>query len=115
MEAVKKYWMTGLSVLLGLFLLFLAVAIAVEGDAEASAAETAFGVIVDVVLGVALLGGLWLLRQGRSSQAVALGAIAFGLIGGLIWFWMIVPPIVALVVLWFGVIRRGLVRELAPV
>jgi len=26
----------------------------------------------------------------------------------------VIPPIIALVVLWFGVIRGGLVRELSP-
>ncbi|MGI9648155.1 MAG: hypothetical protein ACR2OI_06515 [Acidimicrobiia bacterium] len=113
MEGIKRYWITGLAVLLGVFLLFLAVAIAIDPDEQAtSTAEQAFGVVVDGVLGLSLLGGLWLLRQGRGNQSVALGAVALGAVGGIIWFWMIFPPVIALVVIWFGVIRRGLVREL---
>lgn len=114
MEAVKRNWITGLAALLGLFLLFLAVAIAVEGDADASTAEQAFGVTVDAVLGLSLLGGLWLLRREGASQPLALGAITVGSLGGVIWFWMILPPVIAVAVIWFAVIRRGLVRELAP-
>jgi hypothetical protein len=114
MEGLKRHWITGLAALLGLFLLFLAGAIAIAPDANASTAEQAFGVTVDAVLGLSILGGLWLLSREGSSQPLALGAITVGALGGVIWFWMIVPPIVAVAVIWFGVIRRGLVRELAP-
>jgi hypothetical protein len=112
MEVAKGYWLTGLAVILGVFLLFLAIAIAFEDEPESSGAETAFGVIVMGVAGLALLGGLWFLHSGRIPTSVCLGAIVLGLVGGLVWFWMVIPPIIALVVLWFGVIRGGLVREL---
>ena len=112
MDRIKRHWLTGLAAVLGLFLLFLSIAIAVESDPETSGGERAFGVIVDAVLGLSLLGGLWLLRRGGSHRSVALGAVVVGLLGGVIWFWMILPPVIALVVLWFGIIRGGLVREL---
>ena len=53
--------------------------------------------------------GVWIDTEGW----VGLGLVVVGSMGGIIWFWMIVPPIVALIVLWFGVARGGLVRELA--
>lgn len=112
METVKRYWLTGLAVLLGAFLLFLAVAIAIDNDPAISGAERAFGVIVDVVFGVALLGGVVALRRRRFANSVSLSLIGVGLIGGLVWFWMLIPPAVAIVVFWFGVLRGGLVREL---
>jgi hypothetical protein len=112
MDVVRRHWLTGLAVLLGVFLLFLAIAIALENEPETSGSERAFGVIAMAVFGLALLGGLWFLRSGRVSTRVGLGAIVVGLVGGVVWFWMLIPPIVALVVFWFGVLKGGLVREL---
>jgi hypothetical protein len=114
MDRLKNYWITTLAVLLGLFLAFLAIAFAIDdSDPEVSGQEQAFGVVTMGLLAVALLGGLWLLRSGRMNTWVGLGLIVVGTMGGIIWFWMIVPPIVALIVLWFGVAKGGLVQELA--
>ena len=113
MEIMKRYWITGLAAGLGVFLLFLAVAFAFETDPQTSWQEDAFGVTVMGVAALALLGGLWFLRSGRLSTRVCLGAIGFGLLGGIAWFWMVVPPIVALVVFWFGFVKGGLVQELS--
>jgi len=115
MEVVKRHWITGLAVGLGAFLLFLAVAFAFEADPGTSGQERAFGVIVMGVVALALLGGLWFLRSGRVSPRVCLGAIGVGLLGGVMWFWMVIPPIVAFVVFWFGIAKGGLVRELGTV
>ena len=112
MEVMKRYWITGLAVGLGVFLLFLAVAFAFEAESGTSGQEKAFGVIVMGVAALALLGGLWFLRSGHLSTRVCLGAIGVGLLGGFVWFWMVIPPIIALVVFWFGFARGGLVREL---
>lgn len=113
METMKRYWITGLAAGLGAFLLFLAVVFAFEADPGTSGAEKAFGVIVMGVAALALLGGLWFLGSGRLSTRVCLGAIGIGLLGGVVWFWMVIPPIIALVVFWFGFARGGLVRELS--
>jgi hypothetical protein len=112
MAMMKRHWITGLAVVLGAFLLFLAVAFAVETDPESSGAEQAFGVITMGVTALALLGGLWFLRSGGLSTRVCLGAIVVGLVGGIVWFWMVIPPLVALVVFWFGIAKGGLVTEL---
>ena len=109
---MKRHWLTGLTVILGVFLLFLAFAFGFEDDPATSGQERAFGVVVNAVLGLALLGGFWFLRSGRLPTSVSLGVIVVGLFGGLIWFWMVFPLTVALVVLWFGVVKGGLVREL---
>ena len=113
MDWLRSYWITTLAMLLGLFLAFLAVAFAMDtSDPEISGQEQAFGVVSMGLLAVALLGGLWLLRSGLGNTWVGLGLVAVGSLGGIVWFWMIIPPIVALLVLWFGVARGGLVREL---
>jgi hypothetical protein len=115
MEWLRHHWITTLALLLGLFLAALAILFAIDdSNPEVSGQEQAFGVVTMGLLAVALLGGLWLLRSGRTNTWVGLGLIAVGSMGGIIWFWMIVPPIVAVIVLWFGVARSGLVRELAP-
>jgi hypothetical protein len=113
MDWFRQYWITGLAVLVGLFLAFLALAIAFDDDPEVSGQEQAFGVISMGLLAIALFGGLWLLRSGRLSTWAGLSLVVVGLLGGIVWFWMVIPPILALVVLWFGVARGGLVRELA--
>ncbi|NNC91566.1 MAG: hypothetical protein HKN80_03645 [Acidimicrobiia bacterium] len=112
MEGLKRHWITGLAVVLGVFLLFLAVAIAFENEPTTSGQERAFGVVTMGVAAFALLGGLWFLRSGGLSTRVCLGAIVVGLVGGVVWFWMVIPPLVALVVFWFGIVRGGLVTEL---
>jgi hypothetical protein len=88
------------------------VAFAVENEPGTSGQERAFGVIVMGLAALLLLGGLWYLRSGRLSTRVCLGAVTVGLLGGVVWFWMVIPPIVGLVVFWFGVAKGGLVREL---
>ncbi len=111
MEAVRENWITGLAVIVGVFLLFIAVAIGI--DDESTGGERFFGLVSMGVPGLALFSGLWGLRSGRYSRAVSYGAIVIGVGATLVWFWMVIPPIAALLVLWFGVIRGGLARELA--
>ena len=110
MEAVKQYWITGLAVVLGIFLLFLAFAFA--GGQSQSAGRQVIGVLVTGVPGIALLGGLWGLRSGRVPVSICMGAIVLGLAGAMSWWWLFLPTIAAVVVFWFGVIRGGLAREL---
>jgi hypothetical protein len=113
MELVTRYWITGLAVLLGLFYVFIAVAILVDEGDEQSWQEEAFGVGVMALTAIALFGGLWILRSRRLSPSVGLGLVTVGLLGGIIWFWMVIPLVVALLVLVFGIVRGGLQRELS--
>ena len=111
METIKRSWLTALTVLLAAFSLLLALAIGADNE-PTSAAERAFGLIVTLGAGLALLAGMWILRSGKMAREVGLTAIVVGLVGVAVWFWMLFPPILAAVVLWFGVIRGGLAREL---
>jgi hypothetical protein len=88
-------------------------AIGVDGE-PMSAAERVFGIAVTAGAGAALLGGMWLLRTRTVGRPVALAVVVLGLAGVSIWFWMLLPPILAIVVLWLGVVRGGLARELEP-
>lgn len=112
MEVVRANWITGLAVIVGAFQLFLGVAIGLD-DAGSTDAERVFGLVAMGVPGLLLFGGLWGLRSGRLSTTVSYVAVVIGLASTLPFFWMVVPLIAALVVLWFGVIRQGLARELA--
>ena len=111
MDVIRRYWITGLAGALGVFLLFLALAIGLD-DEPTSWQERVFGVFMTGVPGLVLFGGLWSLHTSRLTTPLSLGAIVVGVAGALIWFWMLIPPVVAIAVLWFGVFRGGLAREL---
>jgi hypothetical protein len=110
MAFVSRNWVTSLAVINGGFLLFLAVALGMNSS-DSTASERVFGLATMGVAGLALLAGLWGLRSGRWSRSVSYAGVVVGVIGTLVWFWMVIPPILALVVLWFGVVRNGLARE----
>jgi len=111
---LRAHWITTLTVLLGVFLASLAVLFGMDtSDPEITDAERTFGVVSMGLLAAAIFAGLWLIRSGRGNVWVGLGLVGFGSLGGIVWFWMIIPPIIALLVLVFGVALRGLVRELA--
>ncbi len=111
MRGVTRYWNTGLAVFVGAFVVLLAV-----GLGSSDTLTTTENVLAGLAMGVpglALFGGLWNMRSGRFPVAVSYIGIVLGLGAAMMWFWMVIPPIAALVVLWFGVIRQGLARELA--
>jgi len=112
MEFLRRYRLTALAVIVGLFLVVLAVLFALDPDE--SAGQRAVGALIAGVLALAVLGGLWLIRSGITPLSFASAAVAIGLVGSLIWWWMIVPALVALAVLWFGIVKRGLIGELRP-
>jgi hypothetical protein len=115
MNWLRNHWITTLTVALGVFLAFLGVAIGLDTSENASSgAELAFGVAAMGLTAAAIFVGLWLIRSGTGNPWIGLGLVAFGCVGGILWFWMLIPPLMAIVVLVFGVALRGLVRELAP-
>ena len=69
-----------------------------------------------MVVGVLLLAGLWWLRTGRFSETVNLSLVGVGLVVfGLYLFWaLFIPTALALIILRFGIVKRGLVTELRP-
>ena len=110
----KKHWVTSATLLMVAFVLFLAVAIPLDtGDISAAGPTT--GGIVYGVCALALLAGLWLLREGRATPVAYTLIVVGALVPGVGFFWMLLlPTILAFVIIFFGVFRGGLVRELRP-
>ena len=116
MEAVKNHWVTALALLGTVFLLVVGIALIVTGGDDSSGEgvpERIVGVIA-VLGGLAILGGLEGLRRGQDRLSISYALIVVGMIVlGVFFFWVVfVPLIVALVVRYAGVFRRGLEREL---
>lgn len=113
---MKQHWLTATSVLMGTLLIALPILGAIFGDTEDEEAPAAVWIVLVIVVGVLMLAGLWWLREGRFTETVCLSLIGVGLVGfGLFFFWLLlIPTALALVVLWFGIVKRGLVKELRP-
>ena len=113
---MKQYWLTSLSVLIGVLLLVMPIAGGLAGDTDDLDTVSAIVLPAMMVFGALLLAGLWWLRSGRFSDTVCLSLIAVGLVlFGVFFFWLLlIPTLLALIVLWFGIVKRGLVRELRP-
>ena len=112
--ALKKYWITSLSVLAVGFLVFLSVAGFTASDPDYTTEDRVTGTIA-AVGALALAAGLWSLHRGRLRPWLAHILIVPGLIFVGMFFWLfLIPTIVSLIVLYAGVLKRGLQRELAP-
>jgi hypothetical protein len=110
----QKHWVTAATLLMVAFILFLAVAIALDVD-DSSTAERTFGGAVLGICGLALLAGMWLLREGRATPVAYTLIVVVTLFVGVGFFWLLfIPTILAVVIIFFGVVRGGLVRELRP-
>ena len=106
----QKHWLTSATLLMVAFVLFLAVAIALDTEDTASGRTT--GGVIFGICTLALLAGLWLLREGRATPVAYILIVVAALVPGVTFFWMIIPLILAFLIIFFGVIRGGLVREL---
>ncbi len=86
------------------------------GDTEGDDAYPAVLIVLIIATGVLMLAGLWWLREGRFTETVCLSLIGIGLVVfGVFFFWLLfIPTALALIVLWFGIVKRGLVTELDP-
>ena len=113
MEFLKRFPLTVLTLAVGLFLLALAILFAF--DPNQASGQRVVGALIAGVPAMAVLGGLWLMRSQAGARVTASVAITIGLLAVFIWWWMILPAVAALVVLWFGIVKGGLARELAPV
>jgi hypothetical protein len=112
-EGLRKHWLTALSLLLAAFMLFLAVAFALDTGESANART--IGAVVFGLSGLALLAGLWLLRAGGSKAAAHTLIVVPTLWVGAGLFWMLlIPTALAFVIIFFGVFRGGLAEELRP-
>lgn len=113
MKMFGAHWMTVLAVVAVGFLAVVGVAF-LAGAGEGDRAEFVALGIGNLVGAGALAAGMWGLRSGRVGHRVSKVLVVVGLIGVGLYWWMVVPAVVALVLLHAGVIRGGLDRELAP-
>ena len=113
---MKQYRLTIVSGLIGAFSVVLAISVLLFNEDDTS---TGYAVLLSslILIGALMLAGLWWLRNGRFSETVCLSFVGVGLVAfGAIWYWMLfIPTAAALIVLWFGIVKRGLVVELRPV
>lgn len=114
--SMKQYWLTAISVVIGVLLVVLPILGGLFGDEEDESGAVLILQGFIVVVGFLLLAGVWWLRTGRFSQTVCLSLIGVGLaVFGAFFFWLLfIPTALALIVIWFGIVKRGLVTELGP-
>lgn len=113
MDTLRRHWITGLAVLTAGFLAFVGVALFVDpGEGEHS--EFVFWGTMSFLGAAALATGLWGLRSGQIGRLGAHGLVVVGLLVAGMYWWMLVPAAVAIVLLYAGVVRGGLERELRP-
>ncbi len=118
--SIKEYRLTAFSVLAGASLVVLPILGGLfsgsRGRGAGEGVSRAVAIPSFMVVGVLLLAGLWWLRTGRFSETVNLSLVGVGLVVfGLFLFWLLfIPTALALIVLWFGIVKRGLVTELRP-
>lgn len=115
MDAIKNHWITGLALLCAAFMVVTGIAMMATGGEFDEAGVRVYGALA-ISGGLVILVGLWGLWSGRVDLVLAQGLVAVGMfaLGLLYWWFVLVPPVVALGVLWVGVIKKGLVRELSP-
>ncbi len=112
MKTLRAHWMTALTVVGTGFLAVVGVAF-LAGAGEGDRAEFVALGIGNLVAAAALMVGMWGMRSGRVSHRASNILLVVGLIGVGLYWWMLVPALVALVLLYAGVIRGGLRHELA--
>lgn len=111
---LRKHWLTVTTLLMVAFIGFLALMLSVS-DPDPGDDFRVLGVVVLGTCGLVLLGGMWLLREGRSTPVAYTLIVGVTLFVGVGFFWMFfVPTVLAVVIIFFGVVRGGLVRELRP-
>ncbi len=106
----KNHWLTAAALGLAAITLLLAVGIALDTEDTASGRTT--GGVIFGICTLALLAGLWLLRVDRATPMAHTLIVVAALVGGVPFFWLIIPLILAFLIIFFGVIRGGLAREL---
>lgn len=116
MAAVRDHWITGLSLVGAVFMLATGTGMVVSGGEFDETGVRIYGAAA-ITGGLLVLGGLWGLRQSSVQPRRAQGLIVAGMVvlAGVYWWFVFVPPVFALVVVWVGVVKKGLVRELSPV
>jgi hypothetical protein len=112
MTILKDHWITGLALLAAAFLVFISIAAFGASDPEYRTEDRIAGVMAGVAA-LSLVAGLWSLRGGRLGLWISHTMIVLGGVVTAMFFWMLlIPTVIGLTVIYAGVIRRGLQREL---
>ena len=111
---MRRYWLTAIVVLIGASSIIGPLPVVVSEDPSTVVRWVV--VPLGLVLGVAVLTGVWGLHSGRFSETVSLSFVGVGsVVWGVGFFWMLlVPTVLALLLIWFGIVKRGPVTELHP-
>jgi hypothetical protein len=114
MTDLRTKWIAGLVGLSAVLMVIAGVGMIASGGEFDETGVRVYGV-VSLLGGLALVAGLWLLRSGTAASSISNSLLVVGLIvlGAAFW-WLLIPPVIALVLVYFGVFRHGLERELRP-
>ena len=114
MTSLRANWITALVGLSAGLLVIAGVGMIASGGEFDETEVRVYGV-VSLLGGFALVAGLWLLRSGNTASWISHSLLVVGIIvlGAAFW-WLLIPPVIALLLLYAGVFRRGLERELRP-
>jgi hypothetical protein len=123
MATLKNHWITTLTLIAAGLMALFGVGVVFGNDGiEASRNDgiQAWRVVYmagSLMGALAILGGLWGLRTGSFRVGVANALVICGLVAFAVGYWwmVFVPLVVALTLVYVGVIRHGLEQELRPV
>lgn len=107
--ADRQNWTSVLALLGAAFLVVVGIALIITGTDDNTVEGRIYG-SVGLVGGLALFAGVYGLRTGRLAPTLARSLVVGGalVLGVGFWWFMFLPAVIAVVVLYFGVIRRGL-------
>lgn len=106
----KNYWVTVATLLMVAFMLFLSVQNAVDSDGFSTAERTIGGVVFGIGV-LAVLAGMWLLRERRATPVAYTLIVVPVLFTGVVFYWFVIPTILATFII-IGLLSGGLGREL---
>ena len=111
---LKDHWLTALALIAAALQVFLCLAATFTSDPEFRDEDR----VVAVVTGIgatALLAGLWGIRTRALPSRAANTLIVIGAVATALWFWLfLVPGIIGVALIYWGVMKGGLERELHP-
>jgi drug/metabolite transporter (DMT)-like permease len=114
MSTLRQHWITGLGVLTSAFLAFLGVAFFVDPGEGDNYWEFVLAGSMSLLGAAAMAAGLWGLRSARIGRLGAHALVVVGVLVLAMFWWMMFPVVVAAVLLYAGIVRGGLERELRP-
>ncbi len=114
MDVLKNHWVTLLALVGAAFLLVTGITMLATGGEDGETGIRVFGAF-SVVAGVATLVGLQAMRTGSLDVSIARALVIIGMVwlGAGFWWFVFLPPILAIAVLYFGIYRQRLPEELA--